>query len=118
MDNKTAVPALAALAQDSRLSVFRWLVELGPQGALPSEIAARLELPAATLSFHLKSLQHAGLVAADRSGRNIRYRANFAMMRELLDFLSRNCCGGDPSQCAPEVAVPMPKPRKRSGARS
>lgn len=115
MDTKTAVPALAALAQASRLAIFRWLVELGPDGALPGDIAARLAIPPATLSFHLKALQHAGLVDADRSGRNIRYRANFAAMRALIDFLSRDCCGGDASKCAPEVVVPMPKVRTRSG---
>ena len=104
MDTKTAVPALAALAQASRLSVFRWLVELGPEGACPGDIAEKLELPAATLSFHLKALQHAGLIDAVRTGRNIRYRANFTAMRELVDFLSQNCCGGDPSKCAPKVA--------------
>jgi len=102
MDTKTAVPALAALAQASRLSVFRWLVELGPEGACPGDIAEQLELPAATLSFHLKALQHAGLIDAVRTGRNIRYRADFTAMRELLDFLSQNCCGGDPSKCAPK----------------
>ena len=103
MDTKTAVPALAALAQDSRLSIFRWLVELGPEGACPGDIAEQLELPAATLSFHLKALQHAGLIDAVRSGRNIRYRADFATMRDLVDFLSQNCCGGDPSKCAPKA---------------
>lgn len=106
MDTKTAVPALAALAQASRLGIFRWLVERGPEGALPSELAETLELPPATLSFHLKTLQHAGLVDSVRSGRNIRYRADFAAMQALVDFLSRNCCGGDPSKCAPEVVVP------------
>lgn len=103
MDTRTAVPALAALAQASRLSIFRCLVELGPEGACPGDIAEKLELPAATLSFHLKALQHAGLIDAVRSGRNIRYRADFAAMRELLDFLSQNCCGGDPSKCAPKT---------------
>ena len=105
MDTKTAVPALAALAQASRLGIFRWLVERGPEGALPGEIAEQLELPPATLSFHLKTLQHASLVDSVRSGRNIRYRADFTAMQALVDFLSRNCCGGDPSKCAPEVAV-------------
>lgn len=105
MDTKTAVSALAALAQPSRLSVFRWLVELGPEGACPGDIAEKLELPAATLSFHLKALQHAGLIDAVRSGRNIRYRANFVAMRELVDFLSQNCCGGDPSRCAPKAVA-------------
>lgn len=103
MDTSTAVPALAALAQPSRLSVFRWLVELGPEGACPGDIAEKLDVPAATLSFHLKTLQHANLIDAVRSGRNIRYRANFSAMRDLVDFLSRNCCGGDPSKCAPKT---------------
>jgi DNA-binding transcriptional ArsR family regulator len=112
MDTKTAVPALAALAQASRLTIFRWLVERGPDGALPGDIAARLALPPATLSFHLKTLQHAGLVDAVRTGRNIRYRADFAAMRALLDFLSDNCCGGDPSKCAPPA-----RPATRTAAR-
>lgn len=106
MDAKTAVPALAALAQPSRLAVFRWLVELGPEGACPGEIGEKLAIPAATLSFHLKALQHTGLVLSDRSGRFIRYRANFATMQALLDFLSQNCCGGDPSKCAPAALIP------------
>jgi ArsR family transcriptional regulator len=104
MDSRTAVPALAALAQPSRLAVFRWLVEVGPEGACPGDIAERLQIPAATLSFHLKSLAHAGLVESDRDGRYIRYRANFALMRALVDFLSKDCCGGDPSKCAPSRA--------------
>lgn len=101
---KTAVPALAALAQSSRLAVFRWLVELGPDGACPGEIADKLDIPAATLSFHLKSLQHAGLISADKQGRSIRYRADFAAMQSLVDFLTANCCGGDPGKCAPRRA--------------
>lgn len=117
MDTKTAVPTLAALAQDSRLAIFRWLVELGPEGACPGDIGARLALPAATLSFHLKALQHAGLIEADREGRNIHYRANFAAMRELLDFLSRNCCGGDPSMCAPKAKAPATPRARRAAAR-
>jgi ArsR family transcriptional regulator len=105
MDSQSAVPALAALAQHSRLAVFRWLVELGPDGACPGEISEKLGLPPATLSFHLKALQQAGLVEASRSGRSIRYRANFSAMRELFDFLSKNCCAGDPSRCAPARAT-------------
>ena len=104
MDSRTAVPALAALAQPARLAVFRWLVEGGPVGACPGDIAARLGIPAATLSFHLKSLAHAGLAESDRDGRFIRYRANFALMQALVDFLSKDCCGGDPSKCAPSRA--------------
>lgn len=105
MDAKAAVPALAALAQASRLAVFRWLVERGPEGACPGEIGEKLDIPAATLSFHLKALQHAGLIDADRSGRFIRYRANFDAMQALVEFLSQNCCGGDPSKCAPEALL-------------
>jgi DNA-binding transcriptional ArsR family regulator len=104
MDSETAVPALAALAQPSRLAVFRWLVELGPEGACPGDIAGKLGIPAATLSFHLKALQQAGLIEADKSGRFIRYRANFAAMQALIDFLRKDCCGGDPSKCAPARA--------------
>lgn len=100
----TAVPALAALAQPSRLAVFRWLVELGPEGACPGEIVDKLDIPAATLSFHLKSLQHAGLINADKQGRSIRYRANFAAIQTLVDFLTANCCGGDPGKCMPSRA--------------
>ena len=109
MDSRTAVPALAALAQPSRLAVFRWLVEVGPEGACPGDIAERLGIPAATLSFHLKSLAHAGLVESNRDGRFIRYRANFALMQALVDFLSKDCCGGDPSRCAP---TRNPAPRR------
>lgn len=100
MNTETAVPALAALAQESRLTVFRWLVELGPIGACPGEIAEKLSLSPTTLSFHLKTLQHVGLIAADKNGRSIRYRANFVVMQSLLDFLTKNCCGGDPSKCS------------------
>lgn len=116
MDTRTAVPALAALAQTSRLRVFRRLVALGREGACPGALAEHLELPAATLSFHLKTLQHAGLIEADRSGRFIHYRANFRVMGELLDFLSRDCCGGDPSKCLPEVVLPTRAraPRRRA----
>lgn len=114
MDTKNAVASLSALAQPSRLAVFRWLVEQGPEGAYPGEMAERLELPPATLSFHLKTLLHAGMVEAEPQGRFIRYRANFPRMQELLAFLSQNCCGGDPSKCAP-TAAPVAPPRRKAG---
>ena len=101
MDNKAAVAALAALAQASRLAVFRALVELGPEGAHPSDLAQALDIPGNTLSFHLKTLVQADLITAEHSGRFIRYRADFDQMRTLIDFLTRNCCGGDASKCAP-----------------
>lgn len=108
MDTTNAVKALAALAHASRLEIFRHLVELGPEGAFPSDLAQKFDLPGATLSFHLKALSHAGLIEAERSSRNIRYRANFLEMQELVDFLTLNCCGGDPSSCAPEALLPLP----------
>ena len=114
MDTKNAVAALAALAQHSRLAVFRWLVEKGPEGAFPGELAEQLDIPSATLSFHLKSLLHAGMVEAEQQGRYIRYRANFPRMQELLAFLSQNCCGGDPSKCAP-AKLPASASRRGTG---
>ena len=104
MDSCTAVNALSALAQPSRLSVFRWLIECGPQGACAGDIATKLGIAPATLSFHLKTLQHAHLVESDREGRFVHYRANFAVMNALLEFLTANCCGGQPALCAPGCA--------------
>lgn len=101
MDTNPTVVALAALAQSSRLSVFRWLVRRGAEGAYPSDMASKLDLAPATLSFHLKALQHAGLIDAEHSGRFIRYRANISTMQALIDDLTKNCCGGDPSKCLP-----------------
>ncbi len=108
MDSETAVSALAALAQPSRLAVFRLLVETAPDGAFPGEIAARLDIPQNTLSFHLKNLAHAGFVRSEQNGRFIRYRANTTLMQDLLGFLTRNCCGGDASKCAPSAAASRP----------
>lgn len=96
---KQAVPALGALAHASRLAIFRHLVELGPEGAVPGELIEKFELPAATLSFHLKNLSQAGLIEGEQQGRYIRYRANFQQMQALVDYLTLNCCGGDRSRC-------------------
>lgn len=110
MDTKVAVTALGALAHASRLDVFRHLVELGPEGAFPGDLARTLDLPGATLSFHLKTLTQAGLIEAERTSRNIRYRANFLQMQGLVDYLTRNCCGGDPGRCAPGARVASRRP--------
>ena len=115
MDTKLAVPRLAALAQDNRLALFRRLVQAGPEGATPGELAEQLDVPAATLSFHLKTLQHAGMIGAQRCGRFIRYTANFDAMRELVGFLTRNCCGGDMSKCAPASDCVPSRRRARAG---
>ena len=108
MDSTDAVTALSALAQTSRLAVFRWLVECGPQGAYPGDIAEKLGITPATLSFHLKALQHAQLIESDRNGRFVRYQANFVVMNALLEFMTTNCCGGQPALCAP-VCAPAPE---------
>jgi len=94
MHTKSAIAALAALAQESRLAVFRLLVATGPQGLAASKIAEALALPASSLSFHLKELSNAELITAKHDGRFIIYSANFAAMRELIGFLSENCCQG------------------------
>ncbi len=95
MEEQQVVRSLAALAQAHRLKVFRLLVVAGPQGLTPGAIADALEVPAATLSFHLKELSHAGLVTQERISRNVVYRAAFEHMNELLAFLTENCCHGE-----------------------
>ena len=98
MDEKTAVSALAALAQEARLRVFRALVGAGPAGMTPGV----LDIPGSTLSFHLKELVHAGLVSVEREGRNLHYRPALERMNDLLAYLSAHCCMGKP--CAPTRA--------------
>lgn len=100
MKNNDAVAALAALAQESRLAVFRLLVRNAPDGLTPGIIGEQLELPAPTLSFHLKALAQAGLVTTVQQGRYVRYRAEIAAINALIDFLTEDCCGGDPARCA------------------
>ena len=99
MEIKSAVAALAALAQETRLSVFRLLVEAGPQGMAAGDIGQRLAVPPATLSFHLKELSHAGLATARQQGRFVYYAANFESMAALMTFLTQNCCRGMPGEC-------------------
>jgi len=98
-----ALAALTALSQETRLAVFRHLVAAGPQGRPAGLIATRLKVPPPTLSFHLKELEHAGLVTQRRIGRNIVYAANYATMRALLSFLMEDCCGGRPEICDIDV---------------
>jgi ArsR family transcriptional regulator, arsenate/arsenite/antimonite-responsive transcriptional repressor len=103
METNQAVEAMGALAQASRLQVYRLLVQRGPEGIAAGELAERLNVPANTLSFHLKALSHAGLVQTRQDGRFVYYSANYAQMNALLGFLTANCCGG--RDCAP-TAVP------------
>ena len=102
METKMAISALAALAQDSRLAVFRLLVQAGPAGMAASKIADQLSVPSSSLSFHLKELTHAGLIVPRQSGRFIIYSANFETMNALVAFLTESCCGGNP--CTPVSA--------------
>jgi len=95
------VQALGALAQDSRLAAYRLLVQAGSDGLAVGEISRRLKVPAPTLTSHLNVLRSAGLVRDEREGRVIRCRADYTQMNALLEFLTENCCAGDPGACAP-----------------
>src|SRR5271167_2661432 len=101
MKKSTAIAALGALAQETRLDVFRLLVQKGPEGMPAGELGARLGQPSPTLSFHLSQLRFAGLVNSRRESRSIIYSANFKAMNDLLAYLTENCCGGRPELCAP-----------------
>ncbi len=118
MKMDTVVNSLAALAQKLRLAVFRHLVQAGPSGACPGDIAEALGVRASTLSFHLKALHHAGLVTAEQSGRSITYRVDFEAMQGLVDYLTENCCGGDASLCAPKCAATRSASPEASAARA
>jgi DNA-binding transcriptional ArsR family regulator len=100
MEKKGAIAALGALAQETRLEVFRLLVTQGPAGLPAGAIAERLEVLPASLTFHLKELQHAGLITQRRLGRQLIYAAEYGAMTELLAYLTENCCGRGAS-CAP-----------------
>jgi DNA-binding transcriptional ArsR family regulator len=99
MKTEHVVAALAALAQDSRLAIFRLLVQAGPQGLPATRIAEALGIAPSSLSFHLKELLHAEMVTQTREGRSLIYAANFQTMNGLIGFLTENCCGGN--VCSP-----------------
>jgi DNA-binding transcriptional ArsR family regulator len=103
MESKSVVKALAALAQASRLEVFRSLVVAGQGGLTPGALSERLGVAANTLSFHLKELLHAELITQERVGRNLIYRAQFDQMNGVLSYLTDNCCQGQP--CLPPGAT-------------
>lgn len=120
MEIKNAAELLAALGHESRLAIFRLLVEAGPDGLNPGAIGEQLALAPATLSFHLAHLSRAGLITGERESRYIRYAARFDTMDQLIGFLTRNCCQGVP--CLPayggcgsaETATPLPVSNKDS----
>jgi|ERR1043166_8797699 DNA-binding transcriptional ArsR family regulator len=119
MEIKEAVAALAALAQDTRLSVFRLLVQAGPAGLAAGIIGEQLAVPPATLSFHLKELNRAGLVSSRQESRFIYYAVEFERMAALMTFLTQNCCQGMPEQCLAVMETALgrccsPEPRAKA----
>ncbi len=115
MNITTAVEALAALAQETRLSIFRLLVEAGEAGMNAGAIAKALDLAPATLSFHIAHLARSGLVASRQEGRFIYYSANFQAMDDLIAYLTDNCCQGG-GQCLPKTAAATTSTRSRRKA--
>ena len=107
METRQAISALGALAQESRLAVFRLLVRTGPAGMAASKIAEQVGIPPSSLSFHLKELAHAGLVTPRQEGRFVIYAANFDAMNALMDFLTDSCCGGNPCSPARNASSPL-----------
>jgi DNA-binding transcriptional ArsR family regulator len=118
MKQNEAVESLAALAQESRLAIFRMLVKRGPEGYTPTQLGVKLGVSAPTLSFHLKELQRSGLIAVRRDGRFLYYRPNFAHMDQLLGFLTANCCDlaghSCGAECTPAAAAAPPARRQRA----
>jgi ArsR family transcriptional regulator, arsenate/arsenite/antimonite-responsive transcriptional repressor len=106
MKKEKAIAALAALAQESRLDVFRLLVQSGPDGLAAGEIGTRLGVPSPTLSFHLSHLKYAGMVTSRRDSRSIIYSADYKAMSDLLGYLTENCCRGSAELCAPVACKP------------
>src|SRR5213596_1857105 len=113
MQTEDAVSALAALAQDNRLDVFRLLVQAGPGGMPAGKVAASLKLSPNTLTFHFDRLRMAGLVTVRRDGRSMIYAARFETMNALLGYLTENCCKGAPDACAPAACKPARSKRAK-----
>jgi ArsR family transcriptional regulator, arsenate/arsenite/antimonite-responsive transcriptional repressor len=119
MNRRQALPAFAALAQETRLSIVRLLVKAGSQGLAAGQVADEIGVSASNLSFHLKELQWAGLIEARREARSIIYSADYGQLRGLIGFLMRDCCGGRPEICEPILADACCTPktvRKRADA--
>ena len=114
MESKKAIRALGALAHESRLAIYRFLVQAGPEGLAVGAIGEKLKLAPATLSFHLAGLRHAGLITMRREGRILYQAADYSVMNGLIGYLSENCCGGE--GCGVVARVPLSKiGRKKSG---
>ena len=109
MDKLLATTVFESLSSGVRLDIYRLLVKAGPQGMVAGEIATALALPPTNLSFHLKALTHAQLVTVVQEGRYQRYRANLALMQDLITYLTEECCTGHPEQCS-ELCAPIDCP--------
>lgn len=109
-----AVAALSAIAHEGRLSIYRLLVQTGPCGMTVGEIAAKIDMPGPTLSFHLSALKHAGLVHAKRDGRRLIQTADFKRMTSLVSYLTENCCGGNLAACMPSCEPVKATARKKA----
>lgn len=114
LDSKQVVKVLGALAQDSRLAIFRMLVERGAQGCSVGEIGAQLGLPSATLSFHLKELSFSGLIHSRQAGRFVYYAPDFEIVNGLMQFLTENCCSG--TDCGVDGAICASAAKEKTAA--
>ena len=112
MEKTDAVAALAALAQEHRLAIYRILVQAGPDGMPAGDVANAVGIAPNTLSFHLDRLRHAGLVSVARQGRSLVYAARYETMNNLLGYLTENCCGGRSELCEPTPCSPVKTKRK------
>lgn len=112
MKTEDVVVALGALAQESRLAIYRLLVKRGPDGYSPTDLIEKIDIPAPTLSFHLKELQRAGLITSRREARFLYYSANFERMRGLIGFLTEKCCSLSDTECD-SACAPVPAARRR-----
>jgi ArsR family transcriptional regulator, arsenate/arsenite/antimonite-responsive transcriptional repressor len=120
MEKSAALAALGALAQETRLDIYRLLVEAGPEGRPAGHIGEQLGLPSATLAFHLKELKSAGLATCTRRGRSLIYAAAYSTMNGLLLYLTENCCQGNPAACGLPAGLPQsgcqPAPTRKRGS--
>ena len=114
MEKTHAMAALAALAQENRLDVFRLLVQAGPDGLPAGRVARQLGLAPNALTFHLDRLRDAGLVSVRRDGRSMIYAAQYGTMNALLGYLTENCCEGAPQSCAPQTCAPSDRKNMRA----
>lgn len=110
MDERQALSAFGALSQETRLRLLRLLVSAGPEGIAAGSLAEQVEVSASNVSFHLKELERAGLVAARRDSRSIVYSAEYGVLSNLIRFLMEDCCSGRPEICAPAIATPCCSP--------